>query len=105
MANSNEAEVVAFLEKNMDYIRQNQVALAEKLGGNLPLDGLVLQPLVQLDDDIKAAFNAVGDHQTTQQILLQLQSIRRLDELIKILGKQLVAMDPGNSDEEIDDEE
>lgn len=100
-----EAEVVAFLEKNMDYIRKNQESLARKLGNDPFPDVLTIQPLVDLDDDIKADFNAAGSHQTTQLIILQMQVIRRLNELTKILGRQLNAMPPGNSNEEIDNEE
>ncbi len=95
MENSAEAEVVAFLQKNMDYIRQNQESLAKELGSESLISEIVIQPLVELDDDIKVNFNAAGNHQTTQLIILQMQVIRRLNELVKIL----------NSNEEINHEE
>jgi len=48
---------------------------------------------VGLDDDLRSAFNDVAGNLVGQQIILQMQTNRRLDQLVEILNNQTVLME------------
>ena len=73
-------EIAAFLSLHTEFVQKHQKALALELskfqsdvvpGAEITLDA-------RLDDDLKAAFNAVSDHPTQQLMILQTQTIRLL---------------------------
>jgi len=63
--------------------------MTEALVNNqIDASGPVITAHVDLDDDLKHSFNLVAGNAMGQLIILQLQSNRRLNQLIEILERQ-----------------
>ncbi len=105
MENQDEVAVKAFMEKNEEFLKKHHKAVTATLEEHIPqLSPEITLPEI-LDADIREAFNAAGQHQMSQLIILQMQTIKRLGELKEILGKQLIIPDPRIPSEEIETDE
>ncbi len=85
-----EHESAAFAEKNLELLAANQAKLAEMLiemGAVTPLTSAPTATLeLNLDDDLKKAFNDVaGKDIAAQQLILQIQTDRRLSAMLQRL--------------------
>jgi len=81
-------EVEAFLLKHQGFIQKHRELLTEGIENSQPNVAGLGTPIitkVQLDDDLMIAFNDAGGHPQSQLIILQLQSNRRLSQILEAL--------------------
>lgn len=89
MENPEEA-IQAFLQKNAEFIEAHGARLAKGI-----TDSQLNTPAIQdvgLDDDLKVAFNDVAGNLVGQQIILQMQTNRKLDQLVGLIENQTQMM-------------
>ncbi len=91
-----EQEYEAFVKKNLEFLTANQAKLAEMLIEMGAVQSLSTVPTatleLNLDDDLKKAFNDVaGKDILAQQLILQIQTDRRLSATLQKLTESIVA--------------
>ena len=76
------------MKANLDFLQTHREKVSELLtnaavmGGNSPDITIDLN----LDPDLMIAFNNSAGHPQSQMVVMQLQTNRRLEELLKVLG-------------------
>ena len=76
-------QVAVFLQQNLEFIQKHGEELAEGIR-NSQLDTPEVKN-VGLDEDLKESFNRVAGSPFGQLIILQLQTVRHLGKIVKVL--------------------
>jgi len=85
-----EEAIQAFLAQNAEFIKAHGQRLAEGIT-NSQLGTPVVKD-AGLDDDLAVAFNNVAGNAAGQLVILQLQTNRRLDQLVGLIENQTALM-------------
>jgi len=105
----NQDQVVeAFLLKNEAFLRRHRDEMISSLEKAQPTSafqshtGAAISTKLNLDEDLLEAFNQAGGHPASQQVILQIQTNRKLDELIEALavGAKIVPSIQGDGADE-----
>jgi len=94
----------------LSSILNHQKAVQDELLANQPAIPTAAKEIIHtpnvMDEDLMVAFNEAGGHTLSQMLILQMQTVRRLDKMIELLTIP-VPTELGiiSSDEEIAEDE